>query len=51
MKVIEQSHSIETKIHDIFLFETSKVLCVKGYRFIKNNYMKASLVFPKVLVD
>ena len=51
MKVIEQSHSIETNIHDTFLFEASKVLCVKGYKFIKNNYMKASLVFPKVLVD
>ena len=51
MKVIEQSHSIETNIHDTFIFEASKGLCVKGYRFIKNNYMKASLVFLKVLVD
>ena len=51
MKVIEQSHSIETNLQDTFLFEASKVLRVKGYRFIKNNYMNASLVFPKVLVD
>jgi len=51
MKVIEQSHSIETNIHDTFLFEASKVLCVKGYKFIKKNYMKASVIFPKVLVD
>ena len=51
MKVIEQSHSIETNLHDTFLFEASKVLCVKGYMFIKNNHMNASLVFPKVFVD
>ena len=51
MKVIEQSHSIETNLYDTFLFEAFKVLCVKGYRLIKNNYMNASLVFRKVLVD
>ena len=51
IKVIEQSHSIETNLHDSFLFEASKVLCAKGYRFIKKNYMNASLIFPKVLVD
>ena len=51
MKVIEQSHSIEINLHDNFLFEASKVLCVKLYRFIKKNYMNASLIFPKVLVD
>ena len=45
MKVIEKSHSIETNLHDTFVFEASRVLCVKGYRFIKNNYMNASLVF------
>ena len=51
MKIIEQSHTIETNLQDTFLYEASKVLCVKGYMFIKKNYMNASLVFPKVLVD
>ena len=51
MKVIEQSHTIATNLRDIFLYEASKVLCVKGYKLIKKNYMNASLVIHKVLVD
>ena len=51
MKVIEQSHTTETNLQDTFLYEASKVLYVKGYSFIKKNYMNAVLVFPKGLVD
>ena len=51
MRVIEQSHNIATNLQDTFLYEASKVLCVKCYRLIKKNYMNASLVFHKVLVD
>ena len=51
MKVIEKLHTIETNLQDTFLYEASKVLCVKGYMLIKRNYTNASLVFPKVLVD
>ena len=51
MKVIEQSHTLETKFQDTFLYETSKVLCVKGYRLIKKSYINTLLVFHKVLDD
>ena len=51
MKVIEQSHIIETKSQDTFLYGASKGLCVKDHRLIKKNYMNALLVFHKVLVD
>ena len=51
MKVIEQAHYIETNLSDTFFYDASKALCVKGYRLIKKNYMNASLVFPKMLVD
>ena len=45
IKVIEQSHTIETKLQDNFLYEASKVLRVKGYMLIKKNYMNALLFF------
>ena len=51
MRVIEQSHNIATNLQDTFLYEVSKVLCVKGYRLIKKNYMNTSFVFHKALVD
>ena len=51
MKVIEQSHALETNFQDTFLYEASKVLCVKGNRLIKKSYIIASLVFYKVLDD
>ena len=51
MRVIEQSHALETNFQDTFLYEASKVLCVKGYRLIKKSNINASLVFYKVLDD
>ena len=47
MKVIEQSHALETNFQDTFLYEASKVLCVKEYILIKKSYINASLVFIK----
>ena len=51
MRVIEQSYTLKTNFKDIFLYEASKVLCVKGNRLIKKSYIIASLVFYKVLDD
>ena len=51
MRVIEQSHALETNFQYTFLYEASKVLCVTGYRLIKKNYINTSLVFHKVLDD
>ena len=51
MKVIEQLYTIATNLRDTFLYEASKLLCVKDYKLIKKNYMNTSLVVHKVLVD
>ena len=51
IKVIEQSHALETNFQDTFLYEASKVLCVKGCILINKSYTNTSLVIHKVLDD
>ena len=51
MRVIEQSHALETNFQDTFLYEASKVLCGKGYRLINKSYTNTSLIIRKVLDD
>ena len=47
MRVIEQSHALETNFQYIFLYETFKVLCVKGYSLIKRATLVLRWFFIK----
>ena len=51
IKVIEQSHALETNYQDIFLYEASIISCDKGCMFIKKYCGNASMIFYKVLDD
>ena len=51
LKVIQQSNFTAGDRQNSFLYEVSNNLCLKGYKFIKNCYINASLVFHKILVD
>ena len=51
MRVIEQSHALETNCQDKFFYEALNILCVIDYMFIKKCYGNASMIFHKVLDD
>ena len=51
IKVIEQSHALETNFQDTFLYEASKVICVEGYIRTKKSHINALFVYHKVLDD
>ena len=47
MRVIEKSHATETFRQDSFLYVASKILCAKGYKFVKKATLKLHWCFIK----
>ena len=48
LKIIHYSHSLEGDKSDLVLFTASKVLCLKGYEFVKKCYENSPTIIYQI---